>query len=97
MQLKNKQLKYLRSEANAIKPILQVGKAGVNPNLISQIKDALEARELIKVSVLQNCPEDKDVVANKLAERSGAHLVQVIGFTIVLYRPSTENPRIELP
>ncbi|MBM7633787.1 ribosome assembly RNA-binding protein YhbY [Geomicrobium sediminis] len=97
MKLTNKQLKYLRGEANALKPIFQVGKAGVNPNLIDQVKDALEVRELIKVSVLQNCPEDKSVVATKVSERSGAALVQVIGYTIVLYKPSKENKQIQLP
>ncbi|WP_227003984.1 nicotinate (nicotinamide) nucleotide adenylyltransferase [Salicibibacter halophilus] len=66
------------------------GKNGVNPNLVAQVRDALEARELVKVTILQNCPEDKKQVAQKLSERSQSALVQVIGFTIILFKPAKE-------
>jgi putative RNA-binding protein, YhbY family len=69
----------------------------VNTNLIKQVDDALEARELIKLNVLKNCPQDKDEVARQLCEATGAELVQVIGNVIVLYRESREKKRIELP
>ncbi|QQK75794.1 ribosome assembly RNA-binding protein YhbY [Salicibibacter cibarius] len=91
MKLTNKQQKYLRTEAQALKPIFQVGKNGVNPNLVTQVRDALEARELVKITILQNCPEDKKQVAQKLSERSESTLVQVIGFTIILFKPAKEN------
>jgi RNA-binding protein len=78
-------------------PIFQVGKGGVNDNMVKQISDALEAREIFKISVLQNCEEDKTVVAEELAERTGAELVQIIGNTIVLYKESVENKQITLP
>jgi RNA-binding protein len=95
--LTGKQKRHLRSLAHHLDPIFQVGKGGVNENLIRQIEDALEARELIKVSVLQNCDQDKDEVAQELTQGARAELVQVIGKTIVLYKESVENKQIKLP
>ncbi|MFS8629855.1 MAG: ribosome assembly RNA-binding protein YhbY [Bacillales bacterium] len=95
--LTGKQKKFLRSMAHHLNPIFQVGKSGVNENLIKQVMDALEARELIKISVLQNCAEDKHTVAEKLVRGADAELVQIIGNTIVLYKESKENKRIILP
>ncbi|MBU9722534.1 MULTISPECIES: ribosome assembly RNA-binding protein YhbY [Bacillaceae] len=95
--LTGKQKRYLKSEAHHLKPIFQVGKGGVNDNLIKQVTDALEARELIKISVLQNCDEDKDEVAETVSKGAKAHIVQVIGSTIVLYKESKEKKTIELP
>jgi RNA-binding protein len=80
-----------------LNPIFQVGKGGVNENMIKQIAEALEARELFKVSVLQNCEDDKDTVANELVNGTGAELVQIIGNTIVLYKESKENKQLRLP
>lgn len=95
--LTGKQKRFLRSKAHYLNPIFQVGKGGVNENMIRQISEALEARELIKVSVLQNCDEDKDTVAHQLSEGANAELVQIIGSTIVLYKESKENKEIKLP
>lgn len=92
-----KQKRYLRSEAHHLKPIFQVGKAGVNKNLIKQVDDALEARELIKVSILQNCEEDKEEVAKSIAMGSKAEVVQIIGNMIIFYKESKENKKIDLP
>jgi len=97
MMLTGKQTRYLRSMANRLKPIFQVGKSGVNDNMIEQIAEALEKRELIKISILQNCLEDKDEVAAALAEGANAELVQVIGSQIILYKESDENKQIQLP
>lgn len=95
--LTGKQKRFLRSKAHHLTPIFQVGKGGVNENMIKQISEALEVRELMKISVLQNCDEDKDVVAEQLIDGTGAELVQVIGKTIVLYKESVENKQIQLP
>ncbi|MFC7372704.1 ribosome assembly RNA-binding protein YhbY [Fictibacillus iocasae] len=95
--LTGKQKRYLRSEAHHLTPIFQVGKGGVNDNLIKQISEALEVRELIKVSVLQNCEQDKDEVAELLSKGAKAELVQVIGSTIVLYKESVNQKKISLP
>ena len=95
--LTGKQKRYLRSLAHHLDPIFQVGKGGVNDQLIRHIEEAIEVRELLKVSVLNNCLEDSDDIANELAEKSGSELVQRIGKTIVLYKESKENKQIVLP
>ncbi|WP_110111412.1 ribosome assembly RNA-binding protein YhbY [Bacillus sp. CGMCC 1.16541] len=95
--LTGKQKRFLRSKAHHLNPIFQVGKGGVNENMVKQISDALEARELMKISVLQNCEEDRDTVAEQLSKGARAELVQVIGNTIVLYKESRENKTIVLP
>ncbi|MBY0123865.1 ribosome assembly RNA-binding protein YhbY [Bacillus sp. S/N-304-OC-R1] len=95
--LTGKQKRFLRSKAHHLNPIFQVGKGGVNENMIKQINDALEARELMKITVLQNCEEDKDTVANELVAGTRAELVQIIGNTIILYKESRENKQIKLP
>ncbi|TDL77260.1 ribosome assembly RNA-binding protein YhbY [Rhodococcus qingshengii] len=95
--LTGKQKRYLRSKAHHLDPIFQVGKGGVNENMVKQVAEALEARELFKISVLQNCEEDKNVVAEQLAKGTGADIVQIIGNTIVLYKESVEKKQITLP
>ncbi|MFC7364775.1 MULTISPECIES: ribosome assembly RNA-binding protein YhbY [Bhargavaea] len=95
--LTGKQKRFLRSEAHHLQPVFQVGKQGVNDELISGISEALEKRELIKVAILQNAPEEKEEVAQMLSKRTRAELVQVIGKTIVLYRESRDNKRLVLP
>ncbi|MFP7493565.1 ribosome assembly RNA-binding protein YhbY [Terribacillus saccharophilus] len=95
--LTGKQKRYLRAQAHNLKPIFQVGKIGVNDNMLVQIGEALEKRELIKVSLLQNCIEDKEDVAAAIEEGIGADIVQIIGSTIILYRESEEHKQIKLP
>ncbi|MFQ3542701.1 ribosome assembly RNA-binding protein YhbY [Halobacillus rhizosphaerae] len=95
--LTSKQKKFLRSESHAVQPIFQVGKAGVNENMTVQIEEALEKRELIKVSILQNCFEDNQAVANEISDQTGAEIVQLIGNTIILYKESQENKQLILP
>jgi RNA-binding protein len=95
--LTGKQKRYLRSLAHHVQPIFQVGKGGTNDQLIRHIEEALEVRELVKVSILNNCMDDRFQIAEQLASRSGAELVQVIGKTIVLYKESAEHKQIELP
>ncbi|AKP47887.1 MULTISPECIES: ribosome assembly RNA-binding protein YhbY [Bacillus] len=95
--LTGKQKRFLRSQAHHLNPIFQVGKGGVNENMVKQINDALEARELLKVSVLQNCEEDKSEVAEQLVKGTNAELVQLIGNTIILYKESSNNKQIVLP
>ncbi|WP_053219100.1 ribosome assembly RNA-binding protein YhbY [Virgibacillus senegalensis] len=95
--LTGKQKRYLRAEAHHLSPIFQVGKTGVNENMIKQVGEALEKRELIKVSILQNCMEDKGDVAEDLANGAKAEIVQIIGNIIVLYKESEENKQLILP
>jgi len=95
--LTGKQKRFLRSKAHHLKPIFQVGKVGVNENMIVQVNEALEKRELIKVSILQNCMDDKETVAEELQAGTNSEIVQIIGNNIVLYKESEENKQIELP
>lgn len=94
--LTGKQKSYLRSEAHHLQPIFQIGKGGLTEPIIKQIEEALEARELIKVSILQNCEEDKSEIAARL-EEAGIDVAQVIGKILVLYKESKEKKRIVLP
>lgn len=93
----SKQRSYLRRLANEIDPIFQIGKGGIGENMIRQINDALEARELIKVNVLKNAIADTSDICHRIAELTGADVVQVIGNKFVLYKESKENKKIELP
>lgn len=95
--LTGKQKRYLRKEAHHLDPIFQIGKGGLNDNMIDQVQDVLEKRELIKIHILQNNMDDHKVVAESIAEQAGAELVQLIGNIIVLYKESKENKRLELP
>lgn len=92
----SKQRAYLKSLAQKIDPIFQLGKNGLTPEVTEAISQALEARELIKISVLQNCLEDPRDMAEKLSERTNSTVVQIIGKKIVLYKPSKKNPKIIL-
>lgn len=93
----SKQRAYLRSLAQNLTPIFQIGKNGVNDNQIKQISDALEARELIKINLLDSTPDDKHEIANELAEKTNSDVVQIIGKKITLYKRSEKTPKIELP
>jgi RNA-binding protein len=95
--LTGKQRSYLRSIANTIPSILQIGRDGITKNVVKQADDALEARELVKGNVLKNSSVDAREACEQLAETLNAEIVQVIGNRFVLYRESVENKVIELP
>lgn len=97
VNLTGKQKRYLRGLGSTVEPIIHIGKGGVVPGIIQQAEDALEARELVKVKVLNNCLEDTKEVAGQLSREANAALVQVIGHTFLLFRPSVKNPEIQLP
>ncbi|MHC1747542.1 MAG: ribosome assembly RNA-binding protein YhbY [Cellulosilyticaceae bacterium] len=92
----SKQRAYLKSLAQTMQPVFQVGKNGVTPELTEAIDLALEARELIKISVLSNCLEDPKYICETISARTHAVPVQIIGKKIVLYRPAKKNPKIVL-
>lgn len=87
----SKQRSYLKSIANSIKPILQIGKNGVTDTVISQADDALKAREIIKINILNNSLLDIKETSNEIAEKLDAELVQAIGNKCILYRESEEK------
>ncbi len=93
----SKQRAYLRSLANTMDPIVHVGKDGVNENMVKQVSDALEARELIKGTVLQNSPMTAREAIDALCEGADAEPVQCIGNRFVIYRAREKDPKIILP
>jgi RNA-binding protein len=94
--LNSRQRAQLRGMANDFETILQVGKMGISENTIKQVDDALEARELIKMSVLETCPLSSRQAADELAKVVKADVVQVIGRKFILYRQSRDNKTIKL-
>ena len=92
----SKQRAYLRSMANTMETILYIGKDGVVPGTIKQASDALEAREIIKCAVQQGCPLSAREALDELCQALEAEPIQCIGRRFVMYRPSSENPRIVL-
>ena len=94
----SKQRAYLKGLAMTMDPIFQIGKSSLTPENTKSIDEALEARELIKISVLQNCLDDPKEIAAVVAERTRSQVVQVIGKKIVLYREGKkEKKKIILP
>lgn len=94
--LTSKQRASLRAMASSLETIFQVGKGGVTDNMCEQIGNALEARELIKLRVLDNSEYSAKEAAAEIAERVGADVVQVIGTRFVLYRESVDHKKIDL-
>ena len=98
-KMTTKQRAYLKSLAMNIDPIFQLGKASLTPENTKAIAEALEARELIKINVLQNCADDPKEIAAIVSERTRSQVVQVIGKKIVLYKEAKDEKqrKIELP
>jgi RNA-binding protein len=95
--LNGKRRAFLRGMANDLDPVFQVGKGGISEEMCLQIGNCLEARELIKLSVLENSGEDPKEVLHSLAAALQAEPVAVTGKKIILYRASEKKPVIELP
>lgn len=93
----SKQRAYLRGLANTIDAIFQIGKGGISENLIKQLDDALEARELIKISVLETAPDDVNSLGNEIASSTNSTLIQTVGNKITLYRVRKKDSKIVLP
>jgi len=94
--LTSKQRAQLRGLANSLDAIFQVGKGGVNEQLIRQVDETLEKRELIKLTTLENTTVTSREAAEEIAEATNSEVVQVIGRKFVLYRESKENKQIVL-
>jgi len=93
----SKQRAYLRGLANTIDSIFQIGKGGISDNLIKQLNDALEARELIKISVLETAPDTAKDIGVEIAEATNSTLVQVVGNKITLFKQRNKDSKIILP
>ncbi len=87
----SKERAELRTQAMKLDSIFQIGKSSLTPQIVEAVRDALKARELVKVSVLKNCADDPGELAGILSERTGSQIVQVIGKKIVLYKKNPEK------
>ena len=97
--MNSKQRAYLKGLAMNIDPIMQIGKASLTEENVFAIAEAMEPRELVKISVLKNCTDDPKMIANEIANLTRSEVVQVIGKKIVLYKQADEpkNRKIKLP
>jgi len=95
--LKGKQRAYLRSIANTLKPITQIGKDGVTESFLEQLDGMLRNREIVKITILENSGLDAKETANYVCEKLRAEFVQAIGYKFTIYKRNLENPQIIFP
>ncbi len=93
----SKQRAYLMHLASDLDPVLQIGKGSVTPEFVEAVSEAFNTKELIKISVLNNCLDDPRELAQTIAGRTRSQVVQVIGKKIVLYKESKDHKKIILP
>jgi RNA-binding protein len=95
--LTGKQRRYLRGLGHELKVIVQVGKGGIDDGLVAAVDQALTDHELIKLKVGDGAGLDRHDAAEDLAKRTNSDVAQVLGYTVLLYRPDPEDPKITLP
>jgi RNA-binding protein len=95
--LSGKQRRHLRALAHDLRPIVQVGKGGIDDGLIAAVEQALLDHELIKVKVGESAGLDRHEVSEAIASKTTSEIAQVLGNTLILYRAHPEKPVIELP
>ncbi|MDC8830904.1 ribosome assembly RNA-binding protein YhbY [Alteromonas gilva] len=96
MKLSNKQKQFLKGLAHPLKPVVQLGANGLTEGVLAEVESALEHHELIKVKVPTDDREEKTLIMDAIIRETNAEKLQVIGHTLILYRP-TEECKIELP
>jgi RNA-binding protein len=97
MPLTGKQRRFLRARGHGLNPLVQIGKSGVTEELLGAVDQALLDHELIKIRIGKNAILDRKDAAAELAERTGSEVAQVLGSTILLYRPHPDEPQLRLP
>lgn len=97
MGLSGKQRRYLRGLGHELKPVVQVGKGGVDDGLVAAVDQALTDHELIKIKIGDNAGVERHEAADTLAQRTRSEVAQVLGYTVLLYRPDPDDPKIALP
>ncbi len=94
--LTGKETRHLRGLGHHLKPVVMIGKEEVNDRVIQAVEESLDAHELIKVKIQEGCMMDREELAGIIVERTGAALVQILGKTLLFYRPS-DKEKIKLP
>jgi RNA-binding protein len=97
MALTGKQRRHLRALGHPLTPVAHIGKGGLTDAFVEGVDQALRTHELVKLKLLDTADLDRHQAADELARRTGAEVAQVLGYTILLYRPDPDEPRIELP
>jgi RNA-binding protein len=95
--LTGKQRRHLRALAHPLKPLVQIGKGGIDEGLVAAVDQALTDHELVKVRVGEASPVDRHAAAEELAAKTKSELAQVLGNIVLLYRPDPDEPTIKLP
>jgi len=96
-ELNGRQRRYLRGLGNQTQATVYLGREGITASLTQALTEAFSQQELVKVRIERTCALDRREAAPRLAEAAQAHLVQVLGQTVLLYRPDAESPRLQLP
>lgn len=96
-ELTGKQRRHLRALGYDVKPTVSVGRQGLSDPVLQSVAEAYHNAELVKAKLERSCELDRKEAARQLAEATGSHLVQVLGRTILLYRPDPDEPQIQLP
>ena len=96
-ELSGKQRRYLRGQGNSIKPTVYIGKDGISDALLNSLGEAFNNRELVKVRIEKSCELERKEAGRQLAQAAAAHMVQVLGNTLLLYQPDPDKPEIKLP
>lgn len=94
--MNSKKRAFLKKKAHNLEAIVRIGKEGFNENIIKSILEAIDSRELIKVKILQNCEEDKNIIYSKMMDSDAFEVVGMIGRTIIVYKENKDNPSISL-
>ena len=97
LELTGKQRRHLRALGHSLRPVAQVGKEGLSDGVVAAIARALADHELVKIKLSEAAELDRQTAADELAARTESAVAQILGNTILLYRPDPEEPRIELP
>jgi RNA-binding protein len=95
--LTGKQRRHLRALGHELKPIVLVGKGGIDEGLVAALDQALADHELVKVKIGDNAEIERREAADQLAEKTHSEVAQVLGYTVLLYRAHPDDPKIELP
>lgn len=95
--LTGKQRRHLRALGHELKPIVQVGKGGIDEGLVAALDQALADHELVKIKIGEGAGLDRNEAAGELAKQTHSEVAQVLGYTVLLYRADPEDPKIELP
>ncbi|HEY0193064.1 MAG TPA: ribosome assembly RNA-binding protein YhbY [Kofleriaceae bacterium] len=95
--LSGKQRRYLRGLGHDLKPVVQIGKGGIDEGLVAAVTQALDDHELIKLKISDSADVDRHDAAEDLAKRTRSEVAQVLGYTVLLYRPRPDEPTIVLP